>query len=81
MANAVGKAHERILTIAVTADESDDTLAVTAVKFYRDRTKYIDSDGYTPAYSGGTAAASCELVLGEVLPPPTSIIMIATFQA
>ena len=78
----MGKAHDRILKIELTADESDDTLDVTAVEYFRDRTAYLaDTPKFTPTFSDDGPAATCEITLGEVLPPPTHIILASTFQS
>lgn len=73
--------YDRILEIAVTADESDDTVAVTAVTFYRDRSFLDASDGETVPFSGGTAAATAEIELGSQGWTPNVIRVASTFQA
>ena len=73
--------HARILEITITADESDNSLEATAIKFYRSRESLIQSNGYTVPFSGGAAAANCEIELGIVLPPPSVIRLKSTFQA
>lgn len=75
------RVHQRILEIAVTADESDDTLDATAVKFYRDRQSLVAGQGYVATFSDNGPAGSLEIELGEVLPPPTVIRLVSTFQA
>lgn len=78
----MGKVHDRILTLAVTADESDDSLLVTAVTYYRTRQDYTEGNGFSLTYTAGSASASAhEVEMGELLPPPTHIILIPTFQA
>ena len=77
----MAKAHERILEIEVTADESDDTLVATAVTYYRDRGKLTAGDGEAIEFTAGAAAASHELEFGELAPPPTHIRLTSTFQA
>ena len=77
----MAKAHERILKIEVLADEGDDEIDVTAVEYFRDRGKYIADEAFVPAYSQDGAAATVTITLGEVLPPPTHIILASTFQA
>lgn len=74
--------HARFLKIEVTADESDDTLVVSAIEFFRTRQDYeADTNAYTVTYSGGTAAAEPIVALASVLPPPTHIAIESTFQA
>jgi len=77
----MGKVHDRILALAVTADESDDTLVVTSATYYRTRQDYTDGNGFTMEITAGAAAASTEMEFGEILPPPTHIILVSTFQA
>jgi hypothetical protein len=77
----MAKAYDRILELAVLADESDDFVSVTAVKFYRDRGFLEAADGYTPVFTAGAAAATHEMELGEVLPPFSIIRLVSTFQA
>lgn len=71
----------RILELVVTADESDNTLQITAINFYRDRQALDDGAGFSAAFSGGAAAANSEAELGGVLPPPSVIRLKSTFQA
>ena len=73
----------KILQLAVTADESDDSFAVTSVTFYFGRQKQIASDGWSVPFSGGAAVVggATELELGSVIPPPTIIRLVPTFQA
>lgn len=71
----------KILEISVTADESADTFNVTDVKFYFSRQDLTAADGWDVPFSGGAAAANCELELGSVVPPPSVIRLKSTFQA
>lgn len=77
----MSKAHDRILEIALTADESADTVVATAVNYYRTRKHLDDSDPFNVTYTAGSAAANHEITLGEVIPPPTHIRIASTFQA
>lgn len=77
----MGKAHERILEIAVTADESADTLDVTGVTWYQNRDELDASNGFTVAHTADAAAGTVEFEFGEGLPPPTHIRLVSTFQA
>jgi hypothetical protein len=72
---------QRILEIALTADESADTVVATSVKFYRNRQSYEDGNGFDAEFTAGAAAADHEIELGEVLPPPNVIVLSSTFQA
>lgn len=73
--------HNFILKLTVTADESDDTLAVSAVKLYEGKHRLDDSAGLTVAFAGGSAATTCSVQFGTILPPITEIQLVATFQA
>jgi len=77
----MAKAHDRILEIVVTADESDDDLVATAVNYYRHRGKLDASEGKSVAFTAGAASATHEIELGEVTPPPSIIRLTSTFQA
>jgi hypothetical protein len=77
----MAKAYDRILEIAVTADESDDSLLVTDVNFYRDRGELEATNPYNPVFTAGAAAGTTEVELGEVLPPHSIIRLVSTFQA
>jgi hypothetical protein len=77
----MAKAHDRILKIEVTADESDDTLDVTAVEYFRDRGKYDADEAFSAVYSDDGPLGTVEITFGEVLPPPTHIVIESTFQA
>ncbi len=73
--------HDRILQIAITCDESADTVLSTALTYFRHRGKLDAADGKSIAFTAGAAAATHELELGEVAPPPTIISIASTFQA
>jgi hypothetical protein len=74
--------HDRVLKFEITADEGDNTLAITVVEFFRTGHDYEgDTNAYTVPFSGGAAAAEAVVVLGSVIPPPTHIAFEATFQA
>jgi len=77
----MAKAHDRIIEIVVTADESDDTLVATAVNYYRTRQDLADSNAFSVEMTAGAASGTHEITLGEVTPPPTHIRLTSTFQA
>lgn len=78
----MAKAHDRILELKFTVDESDDDVeSVDSVKYFRDRGKYDADEGEVIEYSAETGANPNEITLGEMLPPPTHIILTPTFQA
>jgi len=95
-----GSAHERILYIDFTVDESDDDIeSIDAVTFYRTQHDYLNSqNGYSPAVKIGSAAsglpsayssdvtdsignAAVGIKFGELMPPPTVIILDVDIQA
>lgn len=80
MSDANG-AFARILEIAVTADESADTLTVTAVNYYATRQKLDSSDPFSVPFSGGAEAGTTELELGTQHLAPNVIRLVSTFQA
>lgn len=78
----MAKAHDRILEINVTCDESDDSIVVTSINYYRDRAHLTDSDPKSIVISAGSASATAhETAFGQVIPPPTHIRLVPTFQA
>ena len=77
----MAKIHDRLLVLSVLCDESDDYVSVTAINYYRNRAHYADSDGEAISHTAGDAAATHEVVLNQLLPPPTHIILASTFQA
>ena len=80
MSNLVS-AHARILELVVTADESADTILVTAVNFARGFQKFDAPDKFSVPFSGGAAAANPQVELGTVIPSPSVIQITSTFQA
>lgn len=80
--NETNTDKSRFLKLAITCDESADTVQVTAATFYRSRQKLDGSDGVTLETAGGSASATaCDLILGDTLPSPTVIRLVPTFQA
>lgn len=75
----MAKAHDRILEILVTADESADTFLVTGVRYYRTRGQLDAANPKVLANTPGAAAANHEVEMGEVPPPPTHIRIVSTF--
>lgn len=77
----MAKAHDRIIELVVTADESDDSLEVTAVNYYRTRANLDDSNPFALTFTAAAASGSHEVEFGEIMPPPTHILLTSTFQA
>ena len=70
----MAKAHDRIIEFTVVPEPTGNTLAVTAVKYYRDRAQLDASNGFSLAFSGGSAATTgVEIALGDNMPPPTHV--------
>lgn len=77
----MAKVHDRILEIAITCDESADTVVATAVNYYRHRGELDDTNPKVLQSTPGAAAANHEIVMGEMVPPPSIIRIASTFQA
>lgn len=79
----MAKVHDRILEVTGIADLSDTTLAVSAVKYYRDRGELAAANGYALSYSPSTAQVipNAEIAFGELVPPPTHLRFAITVQA
>jgi len=75
----MAKAHDRILEIALTCDEGDDTTVITAVNYYRHRGQLIDTNPRVLTITAGSAAANHETEMGEAVPPPTIIRLKSSF--
>lgn len=85
----MAKAHLRTLELLVTTNNGAQTVAVTAVRYYRSNAELDASNPFaitaTAAESGtalGTAVASpYDVYLGELVPPPNRIRITATINA
>lgn len=77
----MAKAHDRILEIVFVADDSAETVAVSAVNYYRDRST-LPSSGFPLTFTqDASQLTGTELALGELLAPPTHIKLTFTVQA
>lgn len=74
----MAKIHDRLLELVFVADDSADTVAVSAVNYYRDRSSTAFALKFTQTSSQTTGT---ELALGELMPPPTHIVLTFTVQA
>lgn len=72
---------DSILDVAITCDESDDSVLITAVTFYEDRAHITDSTGVSVKFTADAAAGTHECVFGEAVPPFTHLRITSTFQA
>ena len=78
----MSKAHDRYLEIVAVADESDDSIAVSAINYCRTKAELDAATCRASKYTPTTAQTSpMDLTLGEVLPPPSVIRLTVTFQA
>lgn len=73
----MAKVHDRILELVFIADDSAETVIVSAVNYYRDRST-LPSSGFPLSFSQTSQLTGGELVLGELLPPPTHILLTFT---
>lgn len=70
----MAKVHERTLEISVTMNAAADTVTPTAVKYYRTDAELAAGTGFSLAFTNGAAQTSpSDLILGELIPPPTRI--------
>jgi hypothetical protein len=77
----MAKAHDRILEIDFTADDSAETVVVNEVNYFRDRST-LPSSGFPLTFTQTSPnTTGTEIVLGELVPPPTHILLTFTVQA
>jgi hypothetical protein len=70
----MAKIHDRVIELALTMNAAADTVAVTAVNYYRDRAQLDASNPIVLSSTPTSAQTSpAEISLGELLPPPTHI--------
>lgn len=78
----MAKVHDRILELTFVADDSAETVAVSAVTYYRTRAELDASNGFSIKFTQDAAQTTgTELALGELIPPPTHIKLTFTVQA
>jgi hypothetical protein len=85
----MAKVHIRTIELKVTTNNGAQTVAVTAVNYYRTDAELAASNPFpltaTASESGtalGTAVASpYDVYLGELMPPPSRIRITATINA
>jgi hypothetical protein len=77
----MAKVHDRILEVVFVADDSAETVVVSAVNYYRDRSA-LPSSGFPVTFSQTSPnTTGTELVFGELVPPPTHMLLTFTVQA
>lgn len=74
----MSKAHDRYVELVFVADDSAETVAVSAVNYYRTPTDTAYPLKFTQDASQLTGT---KLALGELMPPPTHILLTFTVQA
>ncbi len=74
-------AHLRLLEFVVTADESDDSLLVTAVNYFRDGGQLAAATPRSVTFTTDAASGTVDTELGEILVFPTTVRLTSTFQA
>lgn len=70
----MAKVHDRIVELSLTMNAAADTVAVTAVKYYRDRAELAAANGLLLTTDTVAAQISpAEIQFGELVPPPTHL--------
>lgn len=72
----MAKVHERILELHVECEDGPDTVEVTDVRYFRDRSY---AEGHPLKHTAGSAAGTHEVEMAQILPPPTHIRIVSTF--
>ena len=73
----MAKAHDRYLELVFVADDSAETVAVSAVNYYRTP----DATAYALKFTQDSQLTGGKLAFGELCPPPTHILLTFTVQA
>lgn len=74
--------YERILEIVATMDESDNSVLITGINWYRDRSFLDATDPFSITFTDLTGAvANAEAALGSQGWTPSVIRIASTFQA
>lgn len=78
----MAKVHDRYVEIVFTTTNGAQQVVATAVNYYRDKS-YLDAANpfVITAVFPAASASPYEIVLGELLPPPTIIRLKATISA
>ena len=71
----MAKAHARVVELVFVADDSAETVIVSAVNYYRDGGAVAYPIKFTQTSPNTTGT---QLQLGELLPPPTDILLTFT---
>lgn len=76
----MAKVHDRVLELVFVADDSAETVVVSAVNYYRDRST-LPASGFPLTFTQVGTTTGSEIVLGELMPPPTHILLTFTVVA
>ena len=74
----MSKAHDRIVELVFAADDSAETVVVSAVNYFRDGAATAFPLKFTQTSPNTTGT---QIVLGELMPPPTHILLTFTVVA
>lgn len=74
----MSKVHDRIVELVFVADDSAETVVVSAINYYRDASS---STGFALKYVQDITTTGALLAFGELCPPPTHIKLTFTVQA
>lgn len=78
----MSKIHDRYVEVVFTTANGAQTVVASAVNYYRDKSQLDASNPFVLKATFPAAQASpYEIVLGELLPPPTIIRLKATISA
>lgn len=78
----MAKMHDRYLEIVFTTANGAQTVVASKVNYYRDKSYLDATNPFTLAATFPTASASpYDIVMGELVPPPTIIRLTATISA
>jgi len=70
----MAKVHERTIEFAITLNAAADTLAVSALNYYRDDSQLAASTPFALKIDTNAAQTSpADIILGELMPPPTRV--------
>jgi hypothetical protein len=70
----MAKVHERTVEFALTMNAAADTVAVTAVNYYRDDAQLAASAPFALKFDTTSAQTSpADILFGELMPPPTRV--------
>lgn len=78
----MSKIHDRYVEIVMTTANGAQTVVASAVNYYRDKAQLDATNPFVQkAVFPAASASPYEIVLGELLPPPTIIRLKVTISA